>query len=147
MQGTIERALPSDASAAGLARKAVGDVDGLGDELRGDLRLLVTELVTNSIRHAGLSADEAVVLRIRAGSTVRVEVWDGGAGFTRAAQTPAQGAHSGWGLFLVERLSTRWGIERTSRTCVWAEIDVRPAEAPRDDGPDVGAVLGVCTGE
>lgn len=78
-------------------------------------RLLVTELVTNSIRHAGLREDERI--RIRAamsGGVLRVDVLDGNGGddvrrTVAGAIRPPPGSESGWGLFLVDRLATRWG--------------------------------------
>jgi len=77
-------------------------------------RLLVTELITNSIRHAGLGADERIRIRAEINDgQLRVDVLDGSgrrkpqrlAGAIR----PPPGAESGWGLFLVDRLATRWG--------------------------------------
>lgn len=125
MQATIERELPPDARAAGLARRAVGEVPGIDDEVVGDLRLLVTELVTNSVRHADGGNGDRLILRIYPGATVRVEVWDAGPGFAPSSPgRPTASATSGWGLFLVDCLSARWGVEVTRGTCVWAEIDL-----------------------
>lgn len=77
-------------------------------------RLLVTELVTNSIRHAGLREDEPI--RIRAtvnGGVLRVDVLDRDRRHVRrtvaGAIRPPPGSESGWGLYLVDRLTTRWG--------------------------------------
>jgi len=86
-----------------------------------DLALLVSEMVTNSLQHSGRS-DQIVDVSIRAGAdAVRVEVRDSGPGFEpiplRAAPPPGTG---GWGLFLVDRLATRWGTKPGG--VVWAEL-------------------------
>jgi anti-sigma regulatory factor (Ser/Thr protein kinase) len=85
------------------------------------LRLLVTELVTNSVKHA--QADN-VVLRVLVGpSSVWTEVTDEGPGFDPANTGAPRADRSGWGLFLVERLADRWGAEHESgATKVWFEI-------------------------
>jgi anti-sigma regulatory factor (Ser/Thr protein kinase) len=77
-------------------------------------RLLITELVTNSIRHAGLRPDDRIRVEAEmSGSRLRVDVLDGsrdpGPHRVSGAIRPTPGAESGWGLFLVDRLATRWG--------------------------------------
>ncbi len=92
---------------------------------RGALRLLVSELVTNSVRHVvGLATPVMLAVRVRAG-TIRVEVHDGGAGFEPGTHEP-RGADGGFGLFLVERMASRWGVERRDGTRVWFELDLAP---------------------
>jgi anti-sigma regulatory factor (Ser/Thr protein kinase) len=94
-----------------------------------DARLLVSELVTNSLRHAGA----AVGGPLRIGSSVtngvvRLEVGDGGedGAVIRRLPTPDNGA-GGYGLHLVEILSSRWGVDHDSGTQVWFELENRPA--------------------
>jgi anti-sigma regulatory factor (Ser/Thr protein kinase) len=95
----------------------------LGESERGTLRLLVSELVTNSIRHV-TGSKHPVVLEVRIGErNVRVEVHDGGAGFEPGTPEP-RGAAGGFGLFLVERMASRWGVERRDGTRVWFELDL-----------------------
>jgi signal transduction histidine kinase len=85
------------------------------------LRLLVTELVSNSVRHA---RSDTVVLRIVVGrSSVLTEVTDEGPGFDPDKTEKPGDNESGWGLFLVERLSHRWGVAQEGRsTRVWFEL-------------------------
>ena len=100
--------LPPDVDAPRTARHAVDELGGrLEPRLRDDLRLLVTELVTNGIRHAGLTEADLIRLVVSLSEdTLRVEVQDPGAGFE--PPPPRQSADSGWGLFLVNQVADRW---------------------------------------
>jgi anti-sigma regulatory factor (Ser/Thr protein kinase) len=101
----------------GLARLR-GDLDA---PLMETLRLLVTELVTNSVRHTGARSVELTVLVGR--SSVRTEVTDAGPGFDPAKTGSPAADHTGWGLFLVERLAERWGVDKNGGpTKVWFEL-------------------------
>jgi anti-sigma regulatory factor (Ser/Thr protein kinase) len=108
--------------AAAHARRALsrlrGDID---PPLMETLRLLVTELVSNSVRHA---RSETVVLKVVVGrSAVLTEVTDEGPGFDPHHTSPSRNNESGWGLFLVERLAHRWGVaHEDSATRVWFEL-------------------------
>jgi anti-sigma regulatory factor (Ser/Thr protein kinase) len=97
------------------------------------LELLVSELVTNSVRHGGRLENSCVELRVTvADRCVRVEVCDHGPGFDGEPPRPPEPHQtSGWGLYLVDRLSRDWGIERNP-TRVWFEmIDVASPALPR----------------
>jgi anti-sigma regulatory factor (Ser/Thr protein kinase) len=113
------------------ARLALSDIDEHVDESTAfDIRLLVSELVTNSVRHAQLGPDDSIHLKVTMGDqSVRVEVADGGPGFDPPAEepTPEQAADSGWGIFFVKQLADRWGVDREPG-CVWFEIDRGRAE-------------------
>ena len=112
--------------AAGSARRALHSAAMFGAATEPDALLLVSELVTNSIRHAGHSGHEAI--RVRAendGSTTRVEVCDRARGETVPTMRPAPPptATGGRGLLLVDALSHRWGMDSCERgTCVWFEL-------------------------
>ena len=108
--------------AAARARRAITGLRGdLDPSLLETLRLLVTEVVANSVRHARA---DAVTLRVEVGPhAVRTEVTDPGPGFDPAQTGAPREDHSGWGLFLVERLAERWGVARAgSVTRVWFEL-------------------------
>jgi anti-sigma regulatory factor (Ser/Thr protein kinase) len=95
----------------------------LGDRLLEALRLLVTELVTNSVSHGGAGADDTLRLEVSLSrEAVRVEVSDLGPGFEPASVKSDESPRTGWGLVLVERVSDRWGVRQRGR-CVWFEID------------------------
>ena len=115
--------------AAGRARK---ELAGLGSQLDGPmldtLRLLVTELVANSVRHAGAAAVDLVV--VIDSHRVRVEICNPGSTFEPHVGGGGRESESGWGLFLVDRLSDGWGVEdEAGYQRVWFEIR-RRAELP-----------------
>jgi anti-sigma regulatory factor (Ser/Thr protein kinase) len=102
---------PSGAEAPFQARTLVARwLDGHGDaQYRDDVRLLVTELVTNSVRHAGQPAGAPVrVTTAAADGLVRVEDEDHGHFPVRRRGPGLAGGH---GLDLVKRLGARWGVE------------------------------------
>jgi anti-sigma regulatory factor (Ser/Thr protein kinase) len=121
----LERRLPVTPEAAAEARNALGDVLGaLPDGRERDVRLLVSELVTNAVRHANLDESDVIVLVIESEDRVlRVEVHDPGGGFVPTAPSPDPARPSGWGLYLVAELADRWGVDSDDRTLVWFELD------------------------
>jgi anti-sigma regulatory factor (Ser/Thr protein kinase) len=128
----FEVSLPLDTRAPGAARLLV-------DALRGRVpmpvldsaRLLVSELVTNSVLHCGAGAGGVVVVRVAlTGTMVRLEVRDPGCGGVIAPRAPDREGGGGFGLNLVQTLSERWGLERVAAggTRVWAQLPDRPAD-------------------
>jgi anti-sigma regulatory factor (Ser/Thr protein kinase) len=126
MATEIARQLPPRPEAVAVARRALeGLTDRMSPERVALLRLLVSELVTNSIRHGAIDADQPVCLTVRVvGHRVRVEVEDRGPGFVPPPEGPRPREDRGWGLFLVDSLAERWGIERNGATRVWFEVPV-----------------------
>jgi serine/threonine-protein kinase RsbW len=97
----------------------------LGEERLSVCELLVSELVTNVVRHTEAASELARAdLRVRMyDDRVRVEVRDDGPDFAPVgAPKPSSQARSGWGLQLVEQLSDSWGVEPGIRKCVWFEL-------------------------
>jgi anti-sigma regulatory factor (Ser/Thr protein kinase) len=117
--------LRSGPEAAGESRHALDRLEGaIESEQLDTLRLLVTELVTNSVRHAH-EMGERIELDVEIYSNaVHVEVLDRGPGF-KPKETPEPHADrpGGWGLCLVDRLADRWGVAVEDRTRVWFEVD------------------------
>jgi anti-sigma regulatory factor (Ser/Thr protein kinase) len=114
-------------TAAGEARRALAARRLVGDTHEPPLLLLVSELVTNSVRHAGLRAEERIHLRAgRADHRAYVEVCDPG----RSGQVPDRRETGidalepgGLGLMLVDEIADRWGVHRhEDETCVWFEL-------------------------
>jgi two-component sensor histidine kinase len=112
--------IPRTAKAPFLARRALEGLEGRIDpSVVPDLRLLVSELITNSVKYGG---DGPVRLEIRTeGDRVRAEIIDQGAGFTPVERNDDLEKVGGWGLHLVEQLTADWGTYEGS-THVWFEI-------------------------
>ena len=117
--------LTRDPDSAAEARRALGEVsDHLTPRRLEDARLLVSELVTNAIRHAGLADDDVIKLVVVTGDrALRIEVCDPGPGFEVSEPEPDPVRPSGWGLYLVRELADRWGVARSAQTRVWFELD------------------------
>ena len=135
MPGAVEEfvvELASNVHAAAAARQAVTDRGpDLDEPLRGDVLLLVTELVTNAVRHGPVGPEDSVRLECRrAGDRLRFLVSErgrqltgNGAALTLAPHTTNGNPPSGWGLVLVERIAEQWGVlAEPPGTCVWFEV-------------------------
>jgi anti-sigma regulatory factor (Ser/Thr protein kinase) len=114
--------LPGGPHAAARARVALANLGSdIGEPCLETLRLLVTELVTNSIKHA--RADSVSLTVLVGGSSVWTEVIDEGPGFDPDMAGRPREDRSGWGLFLVQRLADRWGVRQDNgHTKVWFEL-------------------------
>jgi anti-sigma regulatory factor (Ser/Thr protein kinase) len=129
---TLRLELPARPECLPEVRRALEDLD-LSEPFLEDAQLLTTELVSNSIRHAGLGPDDVIVVTITCvAATLRVTVQDGGtrslpehilAGSIRPSPT----GRSGWGLYLVDKLATRWGTNIAGRVGFWFELEAEPA--------------------
>jgi len=125
----LDLRVPTGPRAPAYARTLVSAFhDHVSTDVLDDLVLLVSEVVTNVVRHSGQAPGEAIDLRIRATrSSVRLEVVDQGSGFEPSAvrvHDPAE--PGGWGLYIVDRLADRWGVVRQGGSLVWFEIDAGP---------------------
>jgi anti-sigma regulatory factor (Ser/Thr protein kinase) len=118
----LSMSLGSGPEAAAEARRAIGKLRAdLDPPLMETLRLLVTELVTNSVRH---TAAESLTLRVAIGkAAVLTEVADTGPAFDPECVQRAGDDNTGWGLFLVERLASSWGVKQDGPSKrVWFEL-------------------------
>jgi anti-sigma regulatory factor (Ser/Thr protein kinase) len=113
--------LTAPTRARAVARRVLAGL--LPDPAREDLLVLVTELVTNAVRHAGVDESRNVVLHLAAAPRIaRVEVCDGGPGFDPVERSPGPGG--GFGLMLLRTLPDRWGLETDDGVCAWFEFDL-----------------------
>ena len=114
-------------AAASQARAVVNEELGraVSAKVLEDATLLVSELVTNAVRHAPRAGIPQIELRLKLDpERVRVVVSDPGAGFVVEPRLPTASESSGWGLYLVDRIADRWGVITKDRSEVWFEIDV-----------------------
>jgi len=87
-----------------------------------DLRLVISEVITNAVRHGG--EGEMVVAVTPKPGYLCVQVTDTGDGFAPRPHAFGPDEDGGFGLFLVEQLTRRWGLTREdSNTRVWFEFD------------------------
>ncbi|MGW0412085.1 SpoIIE family protein phosphatase [Streptomyces collinus] len=124
--------IPATAAAVAEARRAATEQLGLWglDEAVFTTELIVSELVTNAVRHA----DGPIRLRLILDRNLVCEVSDASntSPRLRRARSSDEG---GRGLFLVAQLAQRWGTRYTSRgKTIWAE---QPLPARYGDEPSV----------
>jgi diguanylate cyclase (GGDEF)-like protein len=126
----VRLTLGSNDDAPGHARAALARLDGQTDEdVLERAVLLMSELVTNSVKHAG-TAEIRVDIWPTAGS-ITVVVTDDGPGFVPVAQPAAiADQDGGFGLPLLDTLSEAWGSGSDREAWVWFEVSPRVIERP-----------------
>ncbi|MFD6888524.1 ATP-binding protein [Streptomyces sp. NPDC059957] len=103
-----------------FTRRALRDWGWAGTETSEDTLLLVSELLTNASLHGGGCRE----LVLTAGDALLIEVCDGTTTLPTRRQAPRHGLPGGHGLYVVDRLSDRWGTRLLEHgKAVWAEID------------------------
>ena len=124
LKETLTLRLSGGPTAPARARTALRSLDRTVADLRDDVDLLVSELVTNSVQHARVGPDDSIEMKLAVDERqIRVEIADHGPGFEPRPRGPDRHSRSGWGLYLVDQLSDRWGVSRTDGTAAWFEID------------------------
>jgi anti-sigma regulatory factor (Ser/Thr protein kinase) len=122
----VELPLPADVSSPATARAFVRDGwPSADDEVLDDITLIVSELVSNAVKHG----EPEIVLRMRMDPlAIDVSVLDHGPEVPPGeVTTPATTATSGRGLSIVERLASDWGVlplEGRAGKTVWARLIV-----------------------
>jgi anti-sigma regulatory factor (Ser/Thr protein kinase) len=124
------RCLTADLVSAGIFESAVGDA-----------ALVISELLSNAIRHAApLPGSQIRVAWTLGGDALRVAVSDAGGGPLPRAARPSPAAASGRGLGIVETLSSRWGVLRDGgETTVWAVLAAPHVTGSVPGAPPVSA--------
>ena len=124
--GCARLRLGCDPAVVAEARRAVGRFElAVPGPVLDSARLVVTELVTNSIVHGiargrGLGRrDDRAALPL----CLRIEVADPASTAMRPVLRPVgPPSTSGWGLQLVDRLASEWGVDTEAGTRVWCEL-------------------------
>lgn len=123
-EAELRKAFPANDLAPRHAREAMSVVGvGIPKEHLENARLLVSELVTNSVRHGPQTDDASVGLFIGVGrARLRVEVSDGSAESARPKTPSAEG---GYGLTFVAEFASRWGAgHENGLNVTWFELDL-----------------------
>jgi len=118
----LRRSFVAEPQAPRAARRELEALDGeLTPEELWRIELLVTELLTNSIVHAGLGGRGFVTLDVAvSASSVRAEVRDRGMGFEPNMPDEPLAGH--WGMRLLDRLADYWQVDATRGTSVLFEL-------------------------
>jgi anti-sigma regulatory factor (Ser/Thr protein kinase) len=127
----VRLALSPSVEAPALARRAVS---GLAAELSEDelwkLQLLMSELITNVVVHAGaMSPPRATATLWVSPERLRGDVLDRGLGFRPRVEQPEPDSPGGRGLLLVSELADDWGVVPGRGSWVWFELRRQPAQA------------------
>lgn len=121
LQLTLERSVQAPAVARAEVTECCRDL-GIGGSLCQSLILLVSEVVSNAVRHSTADPSEPVGFVASFGErAIRVTVSDAGEGFTPRPRDPAR-THDGYGLYLLEKVADRWGVDSRGGTRVWFEL-------------------------
>jgi anti-sigma regulatory factor (Ser/Thr protein kinase) len=119
--------LQADERAPSRARQALTDIAvGVPEEVVDRALLLLSEAVTNSVRHGTSAAEDAIGISIDVDHTrIHVDVADAAPLDSPLRPRGQHGMEGGLGLLLIDRMADRWGAAplRTGKT-VWFELDL-----------------------
>lgn len=131
MLGAAERthefrlAVPAHPRSLRIVRQAVNGLGEIfGEQVVSALAVIYSELVTNAIRHAGIARGDELQVQLEAGpESIRGRVIDCGRGFDpKAVPLRRTDQEGGFGLRIVDRLASRWGVRNDGGTEVWFEL-------------------------
>ena len=125
MEEVLRVQIAGGADAPARARGAIAvrpELAGVEDSAA----LLVSELVTNSVKHAAADVIDLNLFSDR--KCIRVEVVDRGPGFDRFVSPEPE--HDGFGLYLVDKFADRWGVDTGAATRIWFELTTGALQAP-----------------
>lgn len=102
---------------------------GAASDAVDDAELIVSELVTNVVRHCGRTLGPVAVVELtKIGTLLRIEVYDASP-LVPVQRTTDSGEEYGRGLTIVAALADQWGHDVTSEgKCVWCELTAWPGE-------------------
>lgn len=124
--GPLRLELQRDVRAPGIARAAVSEqlfALGVDGSFEQTVVLLVSEVVSNAVRHSAGPQDAAIALEATVTDRcVRVAVTDAGDGFTPRERDPDR-LGEGYGLYLLDKAASSWGVASEGGTTVWFELD------------------------
>ena len=95
----------------------------LGEARLHELSLVISEVVSNSVRH-GADSGPVLLAVTPKDDYLCVQVTDSGPGLAPRPRATVPDEEGGWGFFLIEHMTRRWGITRENdQTRVWFEFD------------------------
>jgi len=126
----MELRLPCEVASIGSARRLAIDFAGdrLSDVKLDDFALMVSEVVSNAVRHGSPEADGNIGLRLEGDQdALRVVVTDGGQVFAIDPGSLDPDRNESFGLLLVDKLADRWGYSLDGKKAIWLEVDNPPS--------------------
>ena len=130
MEQSLDLRVPATVEAPARVRKALAALEGLEPGLLDDLRLLLSELVANSVRHAELAPEDSILVRVRVSADrASVEVHDPGR--RPWSNEPSAPGRAGYGLVMCHWLTDRGGAYWDQGSHVWFDIDLRSYDEDR----------------
>ena len=116
--------LPPDPAWLPAARRSVRElVNGIGADARERAEIIVTELLTNAIRHARLDPNDVIGVGLALHDEyIRIEVENPARGAPFSVPIVHGPGEGGLGLKIVAALSRRCGVHLDGTTVVWAEV-------------------------
>jgi anti-sigma regulatory factor (Ser/Thr protein kinase) len=126
-QPSISMRLHGGTGASFRARKLVLSQLGgrLTEAAAADVALILSELVTNSVLHAHVGYDQTLTVECTPlPDRLRITVTDPGSRLEPQLRSPDRDAGGGYGLRIVELLSSAWGVVRdiVGATSVWCDL-------------------------
>lgn len=120
---------PEPASVPEGRRLACAVAESYLDEAQfKSFELAVTEVVSNAVRHGGQTGEAIRLAVTPKDGYMCVQVTDSGPGLVPKPGALEVDDDGGFGLFIVEQLTRRWGVTREdNRTRVWFELDFAAA--------------------
>ena len=127
--------VPHARSSVSVARHALSDelaAEGVVPPVRDDAVLVLSELVSNAIRHAEpLPTGDICVTWLLDPDRLHLEITDGGALTRPQAAVAAMSSLGGRGLDIVRAICSEWGVTQDgSAVTVWADLSRRATASP-----------------
>jgi anti-sigma regulatory factor (Ser/Thr protein kinase) len=119
--------VPHERTSVRVVRRAFADQlteAGVPPECRDDAMLVLSELVSNAVKHAAPLPDGQITVSWQvADDVLHVEITDGGSGTRPSASVAVLSALGGRGLDIVRMVASQWGVTEDDGTVtVWAEV-------------------------
>ena len=124
--GAFVQHLDPEPASVPEARRLACDVaaNHLGPQQFKSFELVVSEVISNAVRHGGAPGETIRLAVTPKDGYICVQVTDSGPGLVPRPGAFESDDEGGFGLFIVEQLTRRWGVTREdNRTRVWFEID------------------------
>jgi len=136
--------VPHERTGVRIARHAFANqlaAAGVPPADREDAMLVLSELVSNAVKHASpLPGGQIEVLWRVSDDLLHIEITDGGGGTRPHPSVPLLSAMGGRGLDIVRTVSSQWGVTEDHDTVtVWAEVPRTPIEIRDRAGSSVSA--------